>query len=141
MALCRAWRCRRAWKKASGFPELLFTPTTKAEEGHDENMTRQQVIDMVGAEMAAKLEETSKAVFGFADEFASQRGIILADTKMEFGILDGELILIDELLTPDSSRFWDAEGYGPWEVPAQFRQAVCEGLAGRAGLEPRAARA
>ena len=72
------------------FPELLFTPTTKAEEGHDENMSRQQVIDMVGAEMASKLEETSKAVFGFADDFARERGIILADTKMEFGLLDGE---------------------------------------------------
>ena len=102
------------------FPELLFTPTTKAEEGHDENMTRQQVIDMVGTEMAAKLEETSKAVFGFADEFASQRGIILADTKMEFGLLDGELILIDELLTPDSSRFWDAEGYSPGRSQPNF---------------------
>ena len=95
------------------FPELLFTPTTKAEEGHDENMSRQQVVDMVGTEMASKLEETSKAVFGFAHDYARGRGIILADTKMEFGVLDGELILIDELLTPDSSRFWDAEGYNP----------------------------
>ena len=95
------------------FPEPLFTPTTKAEEGHDENMSRQQVIDMVGADMAAKLEETSKAVYAFAEEYARGRGIILADTKMEFGILDGQLILIDELLTPDSSRFWDAEGYNP----------------------------
>ena len=95
------------------FPEPLFTPTTKAEEGHDENMSRQEVVDMVGAGMAAKLEETSKAVYAFAEEYARGRGIILADTKMEFGILDGQLILIDELLTPDSSRFWDAEGYGP----------------------------
>ena len=95
------------------FPEPLFTPTTKAEEGHDENMSRQEVVDMVGAGMAAKLEETSKAVYAFAEEYARSRGIILADTKMEFGILDGQLILIDELLTPDSSRFWDAEGYGP----------------------------
>ena len=95
------------------FPEPLFTPTTKAEEGHDENMSRQQVVDMVGAEMADKLEATSKAVYSFAEEYARQQGIILADTKMEFGILDGELILIDELLTPDSSRFWDAEGYNP----------------------------
>ena len=95
------------------FPELLFTPTTKAEEGHDENMSRQQVVDMVGTGMASKLEETSKAVFGFAHDYARGRGIILADTKMEFGVLDGELILIDELLTPDSSRFWDAEGYNP----------------------------
>ena len=95
------------------FPEPLFTPTTKAEEGHDENMSAQQVVDMVGSEMAAKLEATSKAVYSFAQGFALERGIILADTKMEFGILDGELILIDELLTPDSSRFWDAEGYNP----------------------------
>ena len=95
------------------FPEPLFTPTTKAEEGHDENMSRQQVVDMVGAEMADRLEATSKAVYSFAEEYARQQGIILADTKMEFGILDGELILIDELLTPDSSRFWDAEGYNP----------------------------
>ena len=95
------------------FPEPLFTPTTKAEEGHDENMSRQQVLDMVGAEMAAKLEETSKSVYQFAHDFARERGIILADTKMEFGVLHGELILIDELLTPDSSRFWDAEGYAP----------------------------
>ena len=102
------------------FPELLFTPTTKAEEGHDENMTRQQVIDMVGAEMAAKLEETSKEVFEFADGYARERGIILADTKMEFGTLDGELILIDELLTPDSSRFWDAEGYSPGKSQPNF---------------------
>jgi len=102
------------------FPEYLFTPTTKAEEGHDENMSRQQVIDMVGAEMAARLEETSKAVFSFAHDYARERGIILADTKMEFGLLDGELILIDELLTPDSSRFWDAEGYSPGRSQPNF---------------------
>ena len=102
------------------FPEPLFTPTTKAEEGHDENMSRQQVIDMVGAEMAARLEETSKAVYAFAEEYARGRGIILADTKMEFGTLDGQLILIDELLTPDSSRFWDAEGYNPGRSQPNF---------------------
>ena len=95
------------------FPEPLFTPTTKAEEGHDENMSAEQVVDMVGSEMAAKLEKTSKAVYSFAQAFALERGIILADTKMEFGTLDGELILIDELLTPDSSRFWDAEATIP----------------------------
>ncbi len=102
------------------FPSPLFTPTTKAEEGHDENMTPQQVIDMVGAEMARKLEEVSIAVYSFADEYAKQKGIILADTKMEFGMLDGELILIDELLTPDSSRFWDAAGYEPGKSQPNF---------------------
>ena len=102
------------------FPEPLFTPTTKAEEGHDENMSAEQVVDMVGSEMAAKLEATSKTVYSFAQQFALERGIILADTKMEFGVLDGQLILIDELLTPDSSRFWDAEGYNPGRSQPNF---------------------
>ena len=95
------------------FPEPLFTPTTKAEEGHDENMSKQEVLDMVGADMAQELEVTSKAVFKAAHDFARGKGIILADTKMEFGIINGQLTLIDELLTPDSSRFWDITGYTP----------------------------
>ena len=95
------------------FPEPLFTPTTKAEEGHDQNMSRQEVKDLVGAEMAQQLEEASKSVYEFAHDYSQERGIILADTKMEFGLLNGQLILIDELLTPDSSRFWDMEGYAP----------------------------
>ena len=93
------------------FPEPLFTPTTKAEEGHDENMTYQQVQDMVGNEMANLLRDTSIAVYSHAREFAAERGIIIADTKMEFGMIDGKLNLIDELLTPDSSRFWDADDF------------------------------
>ena len=93
------------------FPEPLFTPTTKAETGHDENMTYQQVQDMVGNEMADLLRDTSIAVYSYAREFAAERGIIIADTKMEFGMIDGKLHLIDELLTPDSSRFWDAEDF------------------------------
>lgn len=102
------------------FPEPLFTPTTKAEEGHDQNMTGQQVIDMVGVALAQKLEEVSKEVYSFADSYAKEKGIILADTKMEFGLLDGKLILIDELLTPDSSRFWDAKGYEPGKSQPNF---------------------
>ena len=93
------------------FPEPLFTPTTKAETGHDENMTYQQVQGMVGNEMADRLRDTSIAVYAFARDYAAERGIIIADTKMEFGIIDGQLHLIDELLTPDSSRFWDAEDF------------------------------
>ena len=95
------------------FPEPLFTPTNKAEEGHDVNITQDQVEDIVGKELAKELEVLSKQVYSFADQHARQRGIILADTKLEFGLLDGKLILIDELLTPDSSRFWNAEGYAP----------------------------
>ena len=102
------------------FPEPLFTPTTKADEGHDENMSPEEVVALVGPDMARKLEDTSKAVYQFAQAYARERGIILADTKMEFGTLDGELILIDELLTPDSSRFWDAEGYAPGQSQPNF---------------------
>ncbi len=102
------------------FPEPLFTPTTKAVEGHDENMSPQQVLDMVGSELAQKLEETSKVVYQHAHDYAKKQGIILADTKMEFGVLDGQLILIDELLTPDSSRFWDACGYEPGRSQPNF---------------------
>ena len=101
-------------------PEAIFTPTTKAEEGHDENMSRQEVADMVGKETADRLEALSLAVYNHAHDYARERGIILVDTKMEFGILDGELILIDELLTPDSSRFWDAQGYVPGKSLPNF---------------------
>ena len=78
------------------FPEPLFTPTTKAEEGHDQNMSPQEVNELVGAEMAQQLEEASKSVYEFAHDYSQERGIILADTKMEFGLLNGQLILIDE---------------------------------------------
>ena len=102
------------------FPEPLFTPTTKAEEGHDMNMSDQEVLDMVGSDMARQLEDVSKNVYAFARDYALERGIILADTKMEFGIVDGQLFLIDELLTPDSSRFWDMEGYRPGQSQPSF---------------------
>ncbi|PKB73559.1 MAG: phosphoribosylaminoimidazolesuccinocarboxamide synthase [SAR202 cluster bacterium Io17-Chloro-G7] len=112
------------------FPELLFTPTTKAEEGHDENMTDQQVLDMVGADLARQLAEVSIAVYQFGKDYALDRGIILADTKMEFGLIDGQLILIDELLTPDSSRFWEAESYSPGKSQPSFdKQPVRDWLA------------
>ena len=102
------------------FPEPLFTPTTKAEVGHDQNMTSRQVVDMVGAGLPRQLEEVSKAVYRFAHDFAQERDVILADTKMEFGLIDGELTMIDELLTPDSSRFWDAAGYQPGQSQPSF---------------------
>jgi phosphoribosylaminoimidazole-succinocarboxamide synthase len=102
------------------FPELLFTPTTKAEEGHDENMSDEEVIAMVGADLARRLEDITKIVFQFGHDFAHERGVILADTKMEFGFLDGQLILIDELFTPDSSRFWDMDGYAPGQTQPSF---------------------
>jgi phosphoribosylaminoimidazole-succinocarboxamide synthase len=106
--------------EADQFPEFLFTPSTKAEVGHDEPMTGQEVIDMVGTEMARNLEETSIKVFTKAHDYAREKGMILADTKFEFGIIDGELTLIDEVLTPDSSRFWDINDYSPGNSPPAF---------------------
>ena len=100
-------------REGDQFPEVLFTPTTKAEVGHDENMSFEEVVDMVGQEMAERLRDTTIEVYEFARDFARERGIIIADTKLEFGTIDGELTLIDELLTPDSSRFWDMAGYEP----------------------------
>ena len=115
--------------EGQAFPEPLFTPTTKAEQGHDENMSKQEVLDMVGVDMARQLEETSVAVFKWALDYARERDIILADTKMEFGLIDGQLTLIDELLTPDSSRFWDVEGYEPGRSqPSYDKQFVRDWL-------------
>jgi phosphoribosylaminoimidazole-succinocarboxamide synthase len=111
------------------FPEPLFTPTTKAEEGHDENMSDAEVVDMVGPELAKRLEDLTKAVYLFGHDYAKDRGVILADTKLEFGLLHGEIILIDELLTPDSSRFWDPDNYEPGKsLPSFDKQFVRDWL-------------
>jgi phosphoribosylaminoimidazole-succinocarboxamide synthase len=101
-------------------PTPIFTPTTKAEEGHDENMTIEEVVAMVGEARARELEQASLAVYEFAYEYALGQGIIIADTKMEFGLLDDKLILIDELLTPDSSRFWEASEYKPGQSQRSY---------------------
>ena len=102
------------------FPEPLFTPTTKAEVGHDEAMSIAEVEEMVGADMSARLAETTKSVYDFAHDLALDKGIVIADTKLEFGTIDGELSVIDELLTPDSSRFWDQTGYAPGKSQPNF---------------------
>jgi phosphoribosylaminoimidazole-succinocarboxamide synthase len=98
-------------QESQELPETLFTPTTKAETGHDLPMTIDEVKGMVGEAVTKEMKEKSLAVYIFAREYARARGIIIADTKMEFGLDNGRLILIDELLTPDSSRFWDAAQY------------------------------
>ncbi|BAH75696.1 phosphoribosylaminoimidazolesuccinocarboxamide synthase [Solidesulfovibrio magneticus] len=93
-------------------PVPIFTPSTKADLGaHDENITLDTAKEMLGSALFAKVEATSLAMYAKARDYARERGIIIADTKFEFGLIDGELILIDEVLTPDSSRFWPAEGY------------------------------
>lgn len=99
--------------ESSRLEEPIFTPSTKAEEGHDMNISFDEMERIVGSEIASKLKATAIAVYNKAREVSEERGIIIADTKMEFGIYDGRLILIDELLTPDSSRFWSLQTYRP----------------------------
>jgi phosphoribosylaminoimidazole-succinocarboxamide synthase len=106
--------------EGSRLPKPVFTPTTKAETGHDENMVYEQVVEMMGSEMAERLEKTTLAIYDFGHDFALSRGIILADTKVEFGIIDGKLSLIDELMTSDSSRFWDKKSYKPGQSQPSF---------------------
>jgi phosphoribosylaminoimidazole-succinocarboxamide synthase len=93
--------------------EPIFTPSTKAEAGHDVNISFAEMAPIVGGEVAAELRDMALAVYGRGRELAAARGIIIADTKMEFGIVAGKLTLIDELMTPDSSRFWSIAGYQP----------------------------
>ena len=97
--------------ESSKLPEPLFTPSTKAEEGHDINITFNEVINIVGKDMAERLRDTSLRIYTRARDMAENKGIIIADTKFEFGIFNDNLILIDELLTPDSSRFWSLKTY------------------------------
>lgn len=99
--------------ESARLPEPIFTPATKAATGHDENISVRQMANLVGTELTRKLEEASLRLYGVAAAHCEARGIILADTKFEFGILDGQVILIDEALTPDSSRFWPADQYEP----------------------------
>jgi phosphoribosylaminoimidazole-succinocarboxamide synthase len=98
-------------KEASQFPEPLFTPSTKAKSGHDINISVEEMKKLVGANVAETLEEYSLKIYQTAAQYARKRGIIIADTKFEFGSIDDEIIWIDEALTPDSSRFWPAESY------------------------------
>jgi len=91
----------------------IYTPTTKADTGHDEPMENKEIVKLVGAEIAREMEAKSLAIYSHAREYAREQGIIIADTKFEFGLENGHLILIDELLTPDSSRFWDVNVYKP----------------------------
>ena len=100
-------------QESEQFPEPLFTPSTHADEGHDENLTADEYVNLIGTESANALRLRSLALYRYGSEFARERGIIIADTKFEFGMLDGEPIVIDEILTPDSSRFWDAKLYEP----------------------------
>jgi phosphoribosylaminoimidazole-succinocarboxamide synthase len=101
-------------------PEPIFTPATKATSGHDENISFERAADIIGKELAEKVRAVSIEIYERAAEYAAPRGILLADTKFEFGLLNGELIWIDEALTPDSSRFWPAAQYKPGGAQPSF---------------------
>ncbi len=95
-------------------PEPIFTPSTKAEDGmHDENITFEEAVKLMGEETSEKVQQLSLRIYEFGRALAAEKGIIVADTKFEFGIKDDRLILIDEVLTPDSSRFWPMDSYSP----------------------------
>jgi len=112
-------------KESSELPEAIFTPATKAETGHDENISFDQAAKIVGEDIARKARDASLKIYSFARDYARKRGIIIADTKFEFGLFNGELILIDEVLTPDSSRFWPADQYQPGKgQPSYDKQFV-----------------
>ena len=101
--------------------EPLFTPSTKAELGeHDENITVSKAMEMLGGDLLEKVQDITLSIYRRARDYARERGIIIADTKFEFGLFNGELIIIDEVLTPDSSRFWPVEGYKPGQSQPSF---------------------
>ena len=105
---------------SSELPEPIFTPSTKAEEGHDENINFEQACKIVGTDLATQARDLSLKIYKAGRDYARQRGIIIADTKFEFGLFEGKLILIDEVLTPDSSRFWPADQYAPGRGQPSF---------------------
>lgn len=107
-------------KESDKLAEPIFTPSTKADEGHDQNVSVDIIENLIGKDTTKRLKDLSIAVYKRASEYALTKGIIIADTKFEFGILDEEIILIDEVLTPDSSRFWPSSGYEPGRPQASF---------------------
>ena len=126
-------RLPQGLRESDKLPEPIFTPSTKAQTGHDENITRAQAAELVGRERFDEVEQIAIALYQFASEYAEARGIILADTKFEFGLDEnGTLVLADEAFTPDSSRFWPADAYEPGHgqpsFDKQFVRDYCETL-------------
>jgi phosphoribosylaminoimidazole-succinocarboxamide synthase len=107
-------------KESDQFDEPLFTPSTKAETGHDENISYEEMASIIGEEDAAKLRDLSLQIYKTATSYARKKGIIIADTKFEFGKIGNQIILVDEVLTPDSSRFWPADEYQPGKSQSSF---------------------
>ncbi len=107
-------------KMADKLPRPIFTPATKEESGHDQNITFDRMVDITGFEVASRLRDATLEIYTRSNVYANTRGIIIADTKFEFGFIDGQLSLIDEILSPDSSRFWPIDSYKPGSNPPSF---------------------
>lgn len=107
-------------QESDRLPEPVFTPSTKADSGHDENISYEAAVDLVGSEVAARAREVSLELYRRGADLARERGILIADTKFELGIVDGELVVCDEVLTPDSSRFWPEDAWAPGTTPPSF---------------------
>ena len=141
--LQKDWRDLRnlsaAWPARIGpLARAIFTPSTKATTGHDENISFQQTIALLGRDLAERVKNVSLEIYYRASEYAAERGIIIADTKFEFGILDKELIWIDEALTPDSSRFWPADQYSPGSAQPSFDKQFVRDYLERVGWNKQA---
>jgi phosphoribosylaminoimidazole-succinocarboxamide synthase len=121
--------------EADELPEPIFTPATKAEEGHDENVTFETVAAAVGEDLAARLRDLALELYGLGRDHARERGVILADTKFEFGLVDGEIVLVDEVMTPDSSRYWPADTYEPGRVQPSFDKQFVRDYASSTGWD------
>lgn len=121
--------------EAHELPQPIFTPATKAETGHDQNVAFEVMAEALGPRLAGKLRALSLRLYTFGRELARARGIILADTKFEFGLIDGEVVLVDEVLTPDSSRYWPAEGYAPGRPQPSFDKQFVRDYAASTGWD------
>jgi phosphoribosylaminoimidazole-succinocarboxamide synthase len=121
--------------RASRLQEPLFTPATKAETGHDENISYGELVDRAGGELAERLRDLTLELYQRGRDLAARCGLILADTKFEFGWVDGELTLIDEVLTPDSSRYWDEDAWEPGTEPASFDKQFVRNWLDRSGWD------
>jgi phosphoribosylaminoimidazole-succinocarboxamide synthase len=133
--VCGVW-LPMGLSEAARLPEPIFTPATKAEEGeHDENVPFERLVEDLGGELAGRLRDVSLELYRAAAEHAGDRGILLADTKFEFGLLDGELVLADEVLTPDSSRYWPADLWVPGMTPPSYDKQYVRDFATSTGWD------
>lgn len=124
-------------RESDALPEPIFTPATKAQSGHDENIPFQRMEELVGAELAGRLRSRTLEIYTRAAEYAATRGILLADTKFEFGFVGNELVLGDEVLTPDSSRFWPADRYQPGRAQDSYDKQYVRDYLERIGWDKR----